>query len=384
VGAGAALDLLGRDPLEPVSVPRWKTGLLVAGFLAALAIRLALLLSFHGNYDTQSYDLVTEIAQKGGDLYAEPHRYNYSPLWSRVLMGVAFASDLTGVKRTTLVGLLLLAGDAATAALVFLLVHRRRGRAAAGLAALTFFANPVSILVSSAHLQFDGLAILFLVAAVALSEKGRDLGAAASLTLSVLLKHVTGVHPLLFRRRPGWRGVLPVVAPYIVFLASFAPYAASWRQIRDWVVLYHGLTFTYGTEVLLLVPGVPEWLPMALFAAAVLVALVWLQKVELAQASLLLYLVILIFAPGFGRQYCVWPIALGAVSAGLGFALYSVVAGAFLLSENFHPTSFGWALPGWYGPWWAAVVWFLWEWRRRGLNSRGEMRAQERQRTRHT
>src|SRR5262249_52047372 len=161
-----------------------------------------------------------------------------SPLWSRVLLGTAFAADLAGLRRTTVLGLLLLAGDAATSVLVYLLARRRRAEAVAGLAALSFFANPVSVLLSSAHLQVDALAVLVLVGAIVLREKGRDFSAAASLSLPLLVKHVTALHPPLFRRRPGLRGWAPVVAPYIVFLASLGPYAVSWRQVRDRVLLY--------------------------------------------------------------------------------------------------------------------------------------------------
>ncbi|MFY9550817.1 MAG: hypothetical protein WAU32_06675, partial [Thermoanaerobaculia bacterium] len=306
----------------------------------------------------------TEIAQHGGDPYRDTYRYNYSPLWAGVLSAAASLAEATGLKRTTVLGLLLLGGDAATAALVFLLARARRGRRGAGLAALFFFANPVSILISSSHLQFDGLALLFLLGAIAFSECGRDLPAAAALSLSLLVKHVTALHPLLFRRRPGWRGWVPVAAPYLVFVASFAPYFASREQILERVFLYRGLTGNYGIEAMVLVPGVPDWLPVAIFAVAVAVALVRLRNVELARASLLLFLVVLVFAPGFGRQYCVWPIALGALSAGPGFFLYSAVAGAFLVGATFHPEPTAAVLPGWYGPWWAAIAWLLWEVRR--------------------
>jgi len=349
-----------------VNTSQRRAGLLAAGFAAALAIRIVLLLTILPNYDTESYDVVTSIVRSGGDPYRDTNRYNYSPLWAGVLSAAASVADAAGLRRTTVVGLLLLAGDIASAALIFDLARRQRGRASAAVAALSFFANPVSILVSSSHLQFDGLAILGLVAAITLSERERDGPAAAALSLSLLVKHVAAIHPLLFRRRPGVRGWLPVLAPYVVFLASFAPYLASWREIRDRVLLYRGLTFHYGLEALLLVPGVPEWVPIAIFAAAVAVAVVWLRarRVELPRASLLLFLVILVFAPGFGRQYCVWPIALGAVSGGAGFVLYSAVAAAFLVGSIFRPESIAAALPGWYGPWWAAIAWLLWELRR--------------------
>jgi hypothetical protein len=358
--------VLGRDSLEQVSPGRFRRGVLAAGFVAALLVRIALLLTLRPNYDTESYDIVTAIAQRGGDPYRETHRYNYSPVWAGVLSAAAAVADATGLGRTTILGLLLLAGDACTAALVYALARRRRGRAGGALAALLFFGNPVSILISSSHLQFDGLAILFLLCAIVLSERGRDLPAAAALSLSLLVKHVTALHPLLFRRRSGWRGWVPVLAPYLLFVASFAPYFASREQIVKRVFLYRGLTGNYGIEAMVLLPGVPDWLPVAVFALAVAVAVVWLRRIELPRASLLLFLVVLVFAPGFGRQYCVWPIALGALTAGPGFFLYSAVAAAFLVGATFHPERVAAGLPGWYGPWWAAIAWLLWELRRRG------------------
>jgi hypothetical protein len=337
-----------------------RAGLLAAGFLAALAARLWLLSGFHGNYDTESYALVAEIARSGGDLYHDTTRYNYSPLWAGVCVAVEAAAKAIGTRPILVFGGLLLLADAATALLVYVLARRRAPRSAA-LAALLFFANPVSILISSRHLQFDELAILFLLAAIAFSERARDVSAAAALSVSVLVKHVTGLHPLLFRRRPGARGLLPVLLPYGAFLASLLPYAASWREILQNVVLYRGVTGHYGIEVIVLLPGVPDWAPVPIFVAAVAVAVTRLSRVELARASLLLFLVILIFAPGFGRQYCVWPIALGALFAGPGFFLYSLVAAGFLVREIFPAIAAAVSLPGWYGPFWAAVAWLAWE-----------------------
>ena len=353
---------------------RFRRRALAAGFVVALGIRIALVLTVRPNYDTESYDIVTAIAQHGGDPYRDTIRYNYSPLWARVLSAVASVADASGLPRTTVLGLLLLAGDACTATLVYSLARRRRSREGAGLAALLFFGNPVSILISSSHLQFDGLAILFLLCAVVLSEREHDLPAAGALSLSLLVKHVTAFHPLLFRRRPGWKGWVPVLAPYLVFVASFVPYLASREQILQRVFLYRGLTGNYGIEAMVLLPGVPDWLPVAVFAAAVAVALVWLRRVELPRASLLLFLIVLVFAPGFGRQYCVWPIALGALSAGVGFFLYSVVAAAFLVGAIFRPAGVSAVLPGWYGPWWAAIAWLLWE-LRRGVGTAAEGKA---------
>ena len=371
-----------RTPSAPDDSPRragWPVALLAAGFAAALAARLWLLLGFHGNYDTESYGIVAEIARRGGDFYAETTRYNYSPLWSAVCVGAEALASALGTRPILVYGALLLLADVATAVVIFVLARRRltadlarrrtRARVSAAFAALLFFANPVSILISSRHLQFDGLAILFLLVAIAASERARDARAAAALSVSVLIKHVTGLHPPLFRRRTGPTGLLPAVLPYVVFAASLIPYAASWREILKSVLLYRGVTGNYGIEVMVLLPGVPDWAPVPIFFAAVVVALWKLSRVELAHASLLLFLVILVFAPGFGRQYCVWPIALGALFAGPGFLLYTVVAAAFLVGAIFPETREAVSLPGWYGPFWAAVAWLAWEIRRHSTRS---------------
>ena len=91
------------------------------------------------------------------------------------------------------------------------------------------------MLISSYHLQFDNLAILLLLTAVVLFERAKELPAALALAASLLIKHVTVLHPLLFRRQPGWRGLLPVALPYAVFVAAFLPYAASRDRILDQV-----------------------------------------------------------------------------------------------------------------------------------------------------
>jgi hypothetical protein len=85
---------------------------------------------------------------------------------------------------------------------------------------------------------------------------------------------------------------------------------------------------------------------------------------EIGRACLLLFLVLLIFVPGVVQYYFVWPIALGALSGGAGYAVFTLVVSAFFLGS---PDGLGLAiphLPGWHGVWWAAVLWLMWELRR--------------------
>ena len=256
---------------------------------------------------------------------------------------------------------------------------RRTGRPAGpaagnGLAGLLFFANPVSVLVSSRHLQFDGLSIFFLLLAIlAFRSAGGGRAASASavwLSASLLVKHVTWFHPLLFARRDGLRRAAWYAIPYAAFAASFLPYAASWPEIRDHVFRYRSLSGNYGTEALLLIGGCrrgcrppcsrrPFSAPSGSSGPAAGRRIrrrsrggPWASSSSCSCSS-----------PGFGRQYCVWPIALGSLFPGAGLLVFTAVSTGFSPAVFAFDAAPAW-LPGWYGPWWAALLWLLLELRR--------------------
>jgi hypothetical protein len=344
---------------------RGSRALIAAGFLLGLAARVLFLRAFSGNYDLESFAGTVSILRRGGDLYLETTRYNYSPVWAYVLLGLDSIARSIGCSFGTALGAFLLVVDALTARVLYRLGGGgRRGTAAA----LLFFLNPVSIFVSSFHLQFDNVAILFLLCAVLWAERlpAARVPTVAWLSASLLIKHIAAFFPPLFlagRQRRGLK-FLEALAPYAIFAASFLPYWRSWSGIRDNVVGYRSLSEDYGVAMLLAVPGVPRWLPSALFAAAMLAALGLLRHVPRARACLTLFLVMLLFAPGICEYYFVWPIALGALFGGAGYAVYTVVVASFFLGS---PDGLGLSLrhlPGWHGVWWSVLLWLAWELRR--------------------
>lgn len=326
--------------------------------------RLAVLFRYPGNYDTRSYEEVVALLHRGGDLYRDTTRYNYSPAWSFVLRGADTLSAAIGSDLAVAVGLVLLLVDGATALLLFRIAGHRFGPSAAWASPLLFFANPVSVAISSAHGQFDNLSILFLLLAIllAVGEPRRAGAAMGALSLSLLVKHVTWFHPLLFARRRetgvGWGAA---VVPYLVFAASFLPYWTSLAGIRANVFGYTGLRRLYGTDALLLAARVPDWAPIAIFVAAAFIAVYVLRRVELVRASLVLFLVLLVFSPGISRQYFLWPIALGSLYPGWGYFLYTTIASGAILqlsSPGGGDVTFGF---GWFALWWTALAWLLLE-----------------------
>jgi hypothetical protein len=325
-----------------------------------------------------TYRQFVEAAPAGADLYSRAP-YHYSPLWAFALVGISRVASFLGVPFPKAVGALLLLGDAATAFLVFRIVRDRLARPAATAAgaALLFFSNPVSVFTSGFHLQWDTLAILCLVAAVwfAGRDPARPGAPVVFLTLSLLVKHVTFFHPLIFAfRGRGRRVSLPFLVPYSAFFLSFLPYWTARDAVFRGVFGYRSLTEDYGSAMLGKIPGLPDRAPTVLFGVAALVAVVALRRVEIGRACLMLVLVLLLFVPGIVQYYFVWPIALGAVYRGAGFFVYTVVVSAFFLGS---PDGLAVAFehfPGWHGVWWATLFWLMWE-ARRIQRSRPDLRG---------
>ena len=316
-------------------------------FVLLLVLRVAICAQPLVMYDAFSYAIVGQAVSSGHDVYAATSRYNYSPVWSWVLGALWRLARGEMMPFVLLVGLLLNAADAAAA--VLLLRIARRPRLLGGLPAdprrlaLLFFANPVSVLVTCTLRQFDGLAIVFLLVAVVLAGRETATGkrlASVSLGVSLLVKHVTALHPLVFlrRRRAGLSAALAVL-PYAVFALSFLPHLGSLPAIRDNVLLYGtGLTGARGQrpgglQTFLAGGAGNRYAFFALFVAFVGVAL-WLgRRLPVPRACLLLSLAALAGAPGFAAQYLVWPVALGSLYPSAGYALLATLGAAFMVSE---------------------------------------------------
>ncbi len=187
------------------------------------------------------------------------------------------------------------------------------------------------------------------------------------LALSLLVKHVTLFHPLLFSRRRERAG-LPdalVAAPYLVFAAAFLPYLAALGKIVDNVFLYGGRLSGPVLERGGGVQGLVELSPRRpiLFALLLLAAVAWALREtrgwELSRASLLLFLVLLCFSPSSGVQYLVWPIALGSLYPSAAYGVFTL-AGALYHSSAPESVAIPWPIRSTpLATWLAAVAWLV-------------------------
>lgn len=340
----------------------WTLGLI---FLNGILIRLILANSQHFNHDVWMSHRLSQMLSQGLDPY-ELTNYNTTPLWfiflnvfgklASIFEGIPYPfihrAFTSGVDLLTLLVLLRLAELLRSPKLPI---------------ALFFYLNPVSVLISGFHGQFDNFALLIFFSGIFLyyyfgehTLKGK-----ASLwglsTLGMTMKHIIFYEVIValnvsIRRR--WVRLLLFGGTVLIFLMSFGLY---WQTSAAYIVrnvfLYSSEKGFYGLTSLF---GYGPVMPI-LFVVGLVLFPFFILKRDLLTQALLSILFFLTFTTGIGQQYFVLPIALGAFRPSLGFFVYSIVGSCFLLGAqaNLHVPYFD-QVP-WNAVWLAALFWFVTE-----------------------
>lgn len=313
---------------------RRRRALFLAALVVGVGARLAVATLGH-NFDVLSWTLVARIVEDGGNVYAETSRYNYAPPWSFVVHQLAvwasaFPSSFVAFKW--LLTIFLTLTDIALALLLLERVGKR--------AALLFFLNPISVIISGYHRQFDNIAVLLgLLAVAALDDpdrRARTWLGAGFLGVSLAVKHVLFAFPLwLAVREQRWRDRLIVlIVPVVLFVAGFIPY---WKRgaagIVANVLLYRVLD--QGTLWRMLLPAsiLSAALSTVLFLAVLTGAAFALRRLD-RQRAFFVYLVLLVAcAPAISNQALAIVVPTTAVFPNPPFALFTAAATAHLITD---------------------------------------------------
>lgn len=347
----------------------------------ALILRLVVVLLTSGaGYDMMSYVIQAESVLTHHNVYTFTDRYPYPPAWVWLVALAQWTANTTGLPFDKLVRLPGIVGDA----LIVALLGRRKGTKSA----LFYALNPVSILITAGHGQFDSLVMALVVVAWALWDTSQRRGAAwAALALggAIALKGFPALLlPALLIGTPSWKqrtiliglAMLPLLVCVLVYGAFFglegamisrvlgyqSPAILGWSLYLD--KLLPQLSFLLGGPtriVLLLLPVL-----LALCKPAWSLELLWL-------ATLLGFYVL---APGLSPQYLLWALPLLAVVDLKKGLLYTALAGialVFVYLWGFPEAipwgstlislapPFVWRAAYWAANlvWWLACIWFL-------------------------
>ena len=306
--------------------------LLPGVIIIGLAARF-FLVTFGHNYDLNSDTVVAEIVDRGGNVYADTSRYNYAPMWFNILYGLnqlarhdqhTFHYLVTGFLSLVDVG-------------IFYFLRRTFGKWAACL----FFLNPISIIITGFHCQFDNLAILLGLWGARLMGKDfdqpvnqRKLAGLLVIGLSLMAKHLLFAFPFwLAIKQKGFRQkCIMIVVPTACFLFSFAPY---WHEGKSGIIhnvfLYRSFSSEYFYKyfvpagVQFLCSSQTVWyLMLGLFA--------FIYRKKNAVESLLFYTAVLVAAsPAMTNQYLAIPVSFVSTYVN-PFSLLYTIAGTWHLA----------------------------------------------------
>lgn len=287
------------------------------------------------NYDMDSYFIVAEITRHGGNVYAETTRYNYGPVWFQII----HALDWLACHQNTVLRYLIAGFLTAVDAGIFLILCHRAGR----LAGVLFFLNPISIMITGFHCQFDNLAIA--IGMLAVMEMGdhfekpvdrRKFIGLLLLGVSLATKHVLFVFPvwLAVKQRGFWQKIIVVLVPTAVFLAGFLPYwNGGHAGIVENVFRYRSIDASFFYNFIM-PGGTKSFLSSQSVWFAMLLVFALVCRRRNSFESLLLYTGVLVAAsPATMNQYLAIPVALTAVFVSPWFLLYTAV-GAYHISVD--------------------------------------------------
>jgi hypothetical protein len=289
-----------------------------------------------------SWFIVADITGHGGNVYAETDRYNYGPVWFFILRGL----DLLALHRHEVLRYMIAGFLSAVDVGIFVFLCQRAGR----IAGVLFFLNPVSILITGYHSQFDNLAILTALWAVWLFDDDferpvnrRKFLGLLMLGLSLMTKHLFFAFPLwLAVKQKGFpQKILILVVPSACFLSGFAPYWGAGHQGIIDNVFHFGSSCSRDYFFNFFAPQCLQWLcsSRTLFFG-LLVLFAFICRARNGFESLLIYTGVLVAcAPVSANEYLAIPVALVAVFPSVPFALYTAVS-LLHLSADVHGPHF--------------------------------------------
>ena len=270
--------------------------------LLSLALHMQVVLSSSGVWsDLHAYGIQADSVFHHQNVYTVTDRYPYPPVWIWIIALARWVSVTFGMKFDIAARVPAIIGDLALALLLLRFAWRRFGACWLALVPMLLFAlNPLAILISAGHGQFDALVIFFLLLAVYLwgeKQNERIIWGALALGIAIALKGYPALALPYFvfsaprgsRLRLTAASFVPLVVSVLIYCALFgvSPHMLSnvlgyqstpdlgWGFLLDKAGLANatvGTILRYVAEALILLFAV--FGPAALFRGRPVVALV--------------------------------------------------------------------------------------------------------------
>ncbi len=217
--------------------------------LTILSIVLKLFVSTLGhNFDMESWNIVSDIVLDGKNIYSNTTRYNYGYTWGLIIGCIKYITRLLNLNSIQEFHMAIVLFLSIIDSLIAIWLKNKFSERVA----IFFLLNPISILLTGYHSQFENLAILLAIAsAIPLFTKEikykHIIVSAILLGLSLGTKHVFFLFPIWFLLSNKYnfkQRLLYTTICYSVFLIFFIPFffdPDTLQGIKDNILKYNAL-----------------------------------------------------------------------------------------------------------------------------------------------
>ena len=310
-------------------------------YMAAIAVGVLLrfvVMAVGHNYDFQSYLIVGDLLHNGLDVYANTERYNYGPIFM-MFQGLFYEISTNALDVAMMYRVLFVSLFTMTDMGIMLWIEKHFGKKPA----IIFFLNPVSIIISGFHNQFDNMAILLMMVAISFYNEEKkiswkDMAFVVGMALSLTMKHIFFIFPmwlLLSKNLPLVKRGLYAFVPPILFLLSFVPPVlmnpANLNGILQNVFLYRSTNNSPLLRWFFEMIRLPEGLYTVVFILLVSVVGYLIREKDVEYRTLMYLMCLVAFASAISNQYLAIPMAALCVFSKKLKYVYMLLMGHYLI-----------------------------------------------------
>lgn len=316
-----------------------KKQIIIAIIIFVGIILRVLIMTLGHNYDFESYLIVGKIVKNGGNVYAETTRYNYGPIFLYIQgMFYIIASYFKHVEIIfrCLIVLLLTLTDIALA----LFILKKSNIAAMAL----FLLNPVTIIITGFHNQFDNIALLIALLSMNFYNdeeriNDNDYKFVILLGISLIIKHLFFIMPVWIFFRKSLiikKKIFYLAMPILLFILSFIPFLfnGGYIGILNNVFLYKSFNNAPLLMTIYQVLHIQKQFYMFVFIVIMLI-MGWIVRGKDIDYVFLFYSLCLVaFSSAIANQYLVIPLVAMCLLSKYIKYIYTVIIGIFLLIDG--------------------------------------------------
>lgn len=348
-----------RLPTQKAAALRWLIGL-------TLVVRLIpiVLLPVGAGYDIESFLLVGRALLAGQEVYTSEAiwRHPYLPMQMYLIGAAWWAAQHTFVPFIVWIKLPALLADLGITAVIFHTTSYQNPSETAQHHALLYALNPISLLVTAYHGQFDAVAALLLLLAWYFYQFEQHNRAAIALGFAILNKTWPVVFlPIAFIRLTSWRSklgytLIAIAIPVTFTLLYILAFAADPTPMLQRALTHAGVAGYWGYSAIIAVAArfvgtlqpVYDTLLVLQRPLLLLTGLItlWHTRHETALNALVtIILTEFAISVGMGIQWLLWLVPFAILCGDIWWLrLYCLTGSLFLLGQLYGLHMYPWAI----------------------------------------